>query len=92
MRHRNSCNTQVRLLASVLLATVLITPACAKKSFYRITDLTDGSVFYTKDFNPADARDTGIAKFVDAHSAALIRLKDYQAQRISKREFSRVLP
>jgi hypothetical protein len=64
---------------------------CAKKKFYRITDLSDGTVFYTREFDPIEAEDIGMARFVDAHTAALIRLEEYETKNISKRTFRRAL-
>jgi len=92
MNLRDSSTCRVRCVAVLLLTMVLILPACSKEKYYRITDLSDGTVFYTKDFDPANARDIGRAKFVDANSAALIRLDVYEAKQISKKAFNRVLP
>ncbi|MFG0256636.1 MAG: hypothetical protein ACF8GE_01905 [Phycisphaerales bacterium JB043] len=83
-------NRLVRVSVALLVACVCVT-GCAKKKFYRVTDLSDGTVFYTKTFDPREAEDIGMARFVDARSAALIRLEEYEAEKISKRTFRRYL-
>jgi hypothetical protein len=80
------------LSIGVLVVLTAGLSSCAKKKFYRVTDMSDGTVFYTRTFDPAEARDIGMARFIDANSAALIRLEDYKAERISKKKFRKVLP
>lgn len=82
MRHR------VRVLLLLLVAGAVVA-GCARR--YRITDLSTGDVYYSADFRPAKVTDTGRAVFVDAATGAVIRLDDYDYERINKRTFRRAV-
>lgn len=82
MRHR------VRL-PLVCAAVAVAATGCAKR--YRITDLTTGDVYYSAEFRPKKVTDTGRAVFVDAATGALIRLDEWEAQRMGKQAFRRAV-
>jgi hypothetical protein len=82
MRHR------VRVLMLLLVVGVVAT-GCARR--YRITDLSTGDVYYSADFRPAKVTDTGRAIFEDAATGAIIRLDDYDYERINRKTFRRAV-
>ena len=79
--------TRRRVFVCALLAACLTLGACAKQ--FRVTDLETGDVYYTETFDARRAADSGHARFVDARTAALIRLERFEVQKIGKRAFRR---
>lgn len=79
--------TRRRVFSCALLAACLMTGACSR--YYRITDAQTGDVYYTESFDARRAAGSGQARFVDARTAALIRLEQFEVKKIGRQAFRR---
>jgi hypothetical protein len=75
--------TRRALAASLALTGALVLTGCS--GYWKVTDTRHGDVYYT-DQKPSPRNETGLVRFVDADTGALITLDRFDIERADKKQ------